>query len=38
MVVSRTHLRDALVRILDYIVDGRGAARALKAVPELAVQ
>jgi acetyl-CoA carboxylase carboxyl transferase subunit beta len=37
MVVSRLHLRDTLVRVLDYLVDGRRAARALKAVPELAV-
>jgi acetyl-CoA carboxylase carboxyl transferase subunit beta len=38
MVVSRPQLRDAVARILDYLVDGRGAARALKAVPELALQ
>ena len=38
MVVSRPDLRGALIRVLDYLVDGRGAARALKAVPELAVQ
>jgi acetyl-CoA carboxylase carboxyl transferase subunit beta len=38
MVVARPHLHDALVRVLDYLVDGRGAARGLKAVPELAVQ
>jgi acetyl-CoA carboxylase carboxyl transferase subunit beta len=38
MVVVRRQLRDTLVRVLDYLVDGRGAARALKAVPELAVQ
>jgi acetyl-CoA carboxylase carboxyl transferase subunit beta len=38
MVVARQQLRDSIVRVLDYLVDGRGAARALKAVPELALQ
>jgi acetyl-CoA carboxylase carboxyl transferase subunit beta len=38
MVVTRAQLRDAIVSVLDYLVDNRGAARALKAVPELALQ
>jgi acetyl-CoA carboxylase carboxyl transferase subunit beta len=38
MVVSRPKLRDAVVRVLDYLVDGRAAGRSLKAVPELALQ
>jgi acetyl-CoA carboxylase carboxyl transferase subunit beta len=38
MVVARAQLRDAIASVLDYLVDGRGAARALKAVPELTLQ
>ena len=37
MVVTRRNLRDTLVRMLDYLGDGRAIAP-LKAVPELAVQ
>jgi acetyl-CoA carboxylase carboxyl transferase subunit beta len=37
-VVARPQLRDMLIRVLDYVVDGHGAARAVQAVPELAVQ
>jgi acetyl-CoA carboxylase carboxyl transferase subunit beta len=38
MVVTRAQLRDTIAGVLDYLVDGRGAARALKAVPELTLQ
>jgi acetyl-CoA carboxylase carboxyl transferase subunit beta len=37
MVVTRQHLRDTLIRMLDYLADGRAIAP-LKAVPELAAQ
>jgi acetyl-CoA carboxylase carboxyl transferase subunit beta len=38
VVVPRPALRDTLVRLLDYLVDGGGTGRSLQAVPELAVQ
>jgi acetyl-CoA carboxylase carboxyl transferase subunit beta len=38
VVVARRELRDLLIRLLDYLVDGRGAARSIAAVPELALQ
>ncbi|MBV9646520.1 MAG: acetyl-CoA carboxylase carboxyltransferase subunit beta [Candidatus Eremiobacteraeota bacterium] len=38
IVVSRPQLRATLIRLLDYLVDGRGPGRTLQAVPELAAQ
>jgi len=38
MVVGRAEVRDTLVRILDYAVDRKRVAPALKAVPEFALQ
>jgi acetyl-CoA carboxylase carboxyl transferase subunit beta len=38
MVVARPHVRETLSRLLDYAVDRKRVARALKAVPELALQ
>ena len=37
MVVPRPEMRDTLVRLLDYAVDRKRIAPALKAVPEFAV-
>jgi len=36
MVVDRRQIRDTLVRVLDYAVDRKRLAPALKAVPEFA--
>jgi acetyl-CoA carboxylase carboxyl transferase subunit beta len=38
LVVNRRDLRDTLTRLLDYLVDVRGAARTIQAVPELTAQ
>jgi len=38
MVVARSEIRSTLVRVLDYAVDRRRIAPALKAVPEFALQ
>jgi acetyl-CoA carboxylase beta subunit len=38
MVVPRAEMREMLVRVLDYAVDRKRIAPALKAVPEFALQ
>jgi hypothetical protein len=37
MVIERAHVRDTLLKVLDYTVDRRRVSRAIMAVPELTV-